>query len=82
MFGKHGKAREVDRVCEMFELTAIGAVGLAFAIAALVGSIFVQNQRERRNLAQLDSLLDRLGVAEGAISVDQLAGDEADETDS
>ena len=63
----------------MFEITAFGSVGLILVIAALIASIFIDNYRERRNLEQLDSLLNRLGVAEGAISTKSFAG-EQDET--
>lgn len=78
--GEQGKVGKSIEVTDMFEFTAFGAIGLVFAIAALLGSIVVENCRERRDLAELDELLDRLGVAEGAISVDQFAPEEPDET--
>ena len=55
----------------MFEAAVFGAVGLALVIAALVGGILLDNYRERRDITQLDSLLNRLGIAEGVISADR-----------
>ena len=60
----------------MFEAAVFGAVGLALVIAALVGGILLDNYRERRDLTQLDSLLNRLGIAEGVISADRFPADE------
>lgn len=59
----------------MFEMAVFGAVGLVLVIAALVGGILIDNYRERRDLTQLDSLLNRLGIAEGAISADRFPVD-------
>ena len=66
----------------MFEIAVFGAVGLVLTIAALVGSLFLDNYRERRDLAQLDTLLDRLGVAEGAISADCFSSDQEEEEEA
>ena len=54
----------------MIEVAVYGASMLGLTLLVLACNVFIVGRQEKHNLANLDSLLKRLGVAEGVINGD------------